>query len=100
MKTVLESKGHNVLATSSAKECVEKFDAFKPDVVLLDLMMEQVDSGVTACQKIREKNSSVKIYLLSSVGDTAATTIDIHKTGFNGAMSKPVKANELIDLVG
>jgi len=99
MKAILESKGHTVIVAGNEKECMDKFNSEAPEIVFLDLMMESMESGITLCRKIREKNRSVKIYLLSAVGDEAAGTIDIHETGFNGAMSKPVSPDELLDMV-
>ncbi len=99
MKAILESEGHTVFTAKNEKECIDKFNSGAPDVVFLDLMMEKMDSGITLCKSIREKSRSVKIYLLSAVGDEAAGTIDIHEAGFNGAMSKPVSPEELLNMV-
>ncbi|HOP61851.1 MAG TPA: response regulator [Spirochaetota bacterium] len=99
MKAVLESKDHAVFTAVNEKECMEQFLKENPDIVFLDLMMEKYDSGITLCKAIREKNVSVKVYLLSAVGDETAGTLDVHEIGFNGAMSKPVTPAELLDLV-
>lgn len=99
MKAILESEGHTVFTAKNEKECIEKFSSETPDVVFLDLMMEKMDSGIILCRAIREKSRKVMIYLLSAVGDETAGTIDIHEAGFNGAMSKPVSPEELLDMV-
>lgn len=99
MKAVLESDGYQVETAKSGQECLKKFPSFKPEILFLDLMMESVDTGLTVCNEIRKTDSNVKIYLLSAVGDDTARTIDIHKAGFNGAMSKPVSPDELLNIV-
>ncbi len=99
MLAVLRSSGHDVITAGTGEEALTKFYEFKPEIVILDLMMEKFDSGVTVCKKIRETDSEVKIYLISAAGDG---TIDISETmdmGFTGAMSKPVPPNELLKIV-
>ncbi|MEW6526966.1 MAG: response regulator [Spirochaetota bacterium] len=99
LKAILASKGYTVYEAYSGKEGIEVFKNVKPDVVLLDLMMEQVDTGITVCKQMRAENANVKIYMLSAVGDEAASTIDVAKAGFNGAISKPISPDELLRLV-
>lgn len=99
MKAILEHKGHVVLEAGSGEECLKTYKDFNPEIIFLDLMMEKQDSGITVCKKIRETNSEIKIFLLSAVGDEAAGTINMQEIGFNGAMSKPVSPEELINLV-
>ncbi|HOK02658.1 MAG TPA: response regulator [Spirochaetota bacterium] len=99
MKAILASEGHIVFTAGNEKDCMDEFNKEKPDVVFLDLMMEKMDSGIRLCREIRSKDKNVKIYLLSAVGDETAGTLDIHEIGFNGAMSKPVNAEELTELV-
>lgn len=99
MKAILASKGHDVVTAGSGEECLKRFSEFRPEIIFLDLMMEKVDTGVTVCKKIRETDKTVKIYLISAVGDETAGTLDTHAIGFNGAMSKPVSPDELLGLV-
>jgi len=98
MQAVLESDGHYVTIAKNEKECLEKYSENAPEVVFLDLMMEKMDSGINLCRAIRSIDKNVKIYLLSAVGDETAGTLDIHEIGFNGAMSKPVSSDELLEL--
>ncbi|MCX8122931.1 MAG: response regulator [Spirochaetes bacterium] len=99
LKAILSSKGFIVFEAYSGEEGLEVFNKVNPDIVLLDLMMEQVDTGISVCKKMRAENSNVKIFMLSAVGDEAATTIDVMKVGFNGAISKPVSPDELLHLI-
>lgn len=99
INTILKSKGHQVIEASSGKEALEKFTESRPEIIFLDLMMEKFDSGVTVCRKIRETDKDVKIYLISAVGDESSNTLDTHEIGFNGVMSKPVSAVEILDLL-
>jgi len=99
MKVILQSKGYEVLEAYSGDEGLNVFKKYSPDVVFLDLMMERIDSGLTVCAQMRQLNLNTKIYMLSAVGDEAASTIDIMKSGFDGALSKPISPEELFKLV-
>lgn len=99
MLTALRSRGHDVITAGTGEEALAKFYEFKPEIVILDLMMEKFDSGVTVCKKIRETDSEVKIYLISAAGDGNIDIAETMEMGFNGAMSKPVPPNELLKIV-
>jgi len=97
--SILKSGGHEVIEATSGKEALARFSESRPEIIFLDLMMEKFDTGVTVCRKIRESDKDVKIYLISAVGDEAANTLDTHEIGFNGAMSKPVSPEEILELI-
>jgi len=99
LKAILSSKGYDVYEAYSGKEGLDAFKTNNPDIVLLDLMMEQVDTGITVCKQIRNISDKVKIYMLSAVGDEAASTINVAEAGFNGAISKPISPDELLRLM-
>jgi CheY-like chemotaxis protein len=53
VKWVLEREGYEVHEAQTGKEAVEKAAVVKPDVVLIDVMMPQMD-GFEACRHIRQ----------------------------------------------
>ncbi len=99
MKAILEKNGHEVETARSENECMEKYAFFSPDIIFLDMMMENMDSGFRVCKGIRESDRDVKIYMLSSVGSDNAGTTDVHEVGFNGSMEKPVSPEYLLKMV-
>lgn len=99
LKTILEKHEHTVETASNENEGIEKYAWFKPQIVLLDVMMESMDSGLKVCRHIREDSSEVKIYMLSSVGDEYAGTSDFNEVGFNGSISKPVSPEKLLEFI-
>lgn len=70
LKTILESdKNIHVLASgTNGKEALELFEKHKPDILLMDIRMDEMD-GLTATQKIIEKNPDAKILLLTTFSD-------------------------------
>ena len=96
ISAVLDSEGFDVITAIDGNDGFEKFEIEKPDFVLCDMMMERVDSGIRVAELIRKQNSSVPLYLLSSIGNATAGNINIADLGFNGVMQKPVNPEILI----
>jgi len=63
----LQNEGYDVITGSNGMEAVQLVREQKPDLVVLDVMMPQMD-GMTACGKIREF-SDVPIILLTAKTD-------------------------------
>jgi len=99
MQKVLESGGHIVEIAKNEKDCIDRFSKFRPHIIFMDMMMENMDSGFTLCRNIREKDQKVIIYMLSSAADENAGTLDMHEVGFNGSISKPLSPERLLEIV-
>ena len=96
LKTMLESAGYRVLAAGSGSEGIKLFMDSAPDLVICDIMMEKIDTGIRLVREIREKNKKIPLYLLSDIGRLTANNIDIHDLGCNGAFQKPYDTDELL----
>ena len=99
MTQVLKNAGHTVESAKNEPDCIDLFFKFKPQIIFMDMMMENMDSGFTLCRRIRESDRKVVIYMLSSVGDERAGTLDMHEVGFNGSISKPLSPERLLEIV-
>ena len=60
----LESKGYTVHTAKSMTEGLAALDAFAPDLILADLMMEHYDSGFVFCKKAKEKSGMANVPIL------------------------------------
>ncbi|HOP29629.1 MAG TPA: response regulator [Spirochaetota bacterium] len=96
---MLKSKGYDVVTAGSGEEAIVKYNDFHPDVILLDLMMENFNSGVTVCKKIRETDKKVKIFLISAVSDETSGQPAAQELGFSGTMTKPINPEKLLKLI-
>lgn len=99
---VLEHRGYEVITAQSSNECMTKLNEIKPDIVILDVMMEQFDSGFKASGKIKQKYKSLPVLLLTSIG--AQTNLDFSSneevlkvSGADALLDKPVSPKVLID---
>ncbi|MBO6133655.1 MAG: response regulator transcription factor [Lachnospiraceae bacterium] len=72
---------------------IEEFERFKPNIIILDLMLPGVD-GYQVCREIRTK-SSVPIIMLSAKGEVFDKVLGL-ELGADDYMEKPFDSKELI----
>ena len=53
MKPVLESRGYRVEAAYAKSEAAQKIKTFKPDLIVLDIMMERLSDGFDLCRDLK-----------------------------------------------
>lgn len=99
---VLEHKGYKVITAQTSKECMEKLEKIRPDIVVLDVMMEQFDSGFCATEKIKKKYSDLPVMILTSIGSQTGLEFSSNKnvlkiTGADILLDKPVSPKIFID---
>ncbi|MFE7337561.1 response regulator [Streptomyces griseus] len=63
----LRRRGHEVLATATGETGLQALHTFRPDLLLLDLMLPAMD-GVQVCLRVRE-TSQLPIIMLTALGD-------------------------------
>lgn len=83
----------------SAEEGLKKYKESKPDFILVDLMMEEVDAGLNFVKEIRLLNNKSPVYMLSSVGDNLNQTTSYAELGLDGVLQKPVHSNTLLKII-
>ena len=99
LRLVLETAGYSILEAFTGTDGLRKFREHSPDLVIVDLMMEEIDAGVSLCTEIRALRSHVPIFLLSSVGERFTTTTDTSMLGFDAVLQKPFDEEALLKLV-
>ena len=96
VREILEDAGFEMVAAMSAEEGIRAWDEEQPDLVIVDLMMEEVDSGSSLITQLRARGCDVPIYMLSSVGDDLAMSTDYTGLGLAGVFQKPINAQALV----
>ncbi|RLD10836.1 response regulator [candidate division KSB1 bacterium] len=78
---ILESSGYKIESASSTSEALEKIKSADFDLAIIDLIMEELDSGFSVAYGIRdfEKTRDMPILMLTSAQE---------KTGFNFELSR------------
>ncbi len=97
LRAILEKNGYLVAGASSVDEGLKKFQETQPDLVIVDLMMEQIDAGTSFVARLKALGKETPIYVLSSVGDELSMTVDTEKLGVVGVFQKPINAKALLE---
>ncbi len=98
-RTVLEANGYVMEEARSAEEGLEVFKSTNPDLVLVDLMMEEVDAGKNLVKEIKLLNRDVPVIMLSSVGNTLSQSVDYQELGLSGVLQKPIDPPSFLALL-
>ncbi len=67
LKTGVKGMGFDVVTAGSRKEAEDICERMRPDLAILDLMMEDQDAGFILCHKIKSKYPDVPIIIVSAV---------------------------------
>lgn len=67
IKTILENAGFEVISAETQHEAEEILESVKPDLAILDLMMENDDSGFILSYKLKRKYPDVPVILATAV---------------------------------
>jgi two-component system response regulator MtrA len=90
---VLRTEGFESRVCSSGDRAMQAFHEFRPDVVLLDLMLPGKD-GIDVCKEIRAE-SGVPIVMLTARSDTVDVVLGL-ESGADDYVVKPFKPKELV----
>ncbi len=67
MRIILEGAGYKVIMADSQQLAEEIIDSVKPDLAILDLMMEKDDSGFILSYRLKKKYHDVPVILATAV---------------------------------
>src|SRR5262249_20245925 len=93
VRRTLEAHDYDVRALDAGREVVATASSFRPDVVLLDLMLPDAD-GIELCGKLRA-SSRAAVIILSAVGD-GAKKVQALALGADDYGPKPFGTEELL----
>ncbi|MBD1382262.1 response regulator [Metabacillus arenae] len=88
---------HIVGEAANGKEAVESIDVYKPDVILMDLVMPVMD-GVEATKRIIDSHPAIKVIMLTSFSDQDHV-IPALRAGASGYQLKDVEPDELVTAI-
>ena len=89
----LKREGFLVKVARDGVEALDVFDAAKPDLVLLDVMLPRM-SGVDVCRHIRNR-SQVPILMVTAKGSEIDTVVGL-EVGADDYVTKPYRLRELV----
>lgn len=99
LRLVLEKNGYSMVEARSAEQGLAKYKETNPDLVIVDLMMEEVDAGTTLVRNLKAEGNTRPVYMLSSVGDQVNLNIDYNELGLSGVFQKPINNKQLLTVL-
>ena len=99
LEFLMEQSGFEVAVARDGEEALAQMASFRPDLVLLDVMLPRLN-GYQVCQQIRATPAwaQVKVLMLSAKG----RELEVNKglaLGADGYVTKPFSTRDLIDQV-
>lgn len=93
IKLYLENSGYKTQLSFDGKDAEEKFLSYKPDLVILDIMLPHID-GIGVLKWIR-KESGTPVIMLTAKGETFDKVLGL-ELGADDYIVKPFQAKELL----
>ena len=98
IKDILSKNGYNVVGEAeNGAIAVEKYSELKPDLVLMDITMPEMD-GIQALKKIRANDGNACVIMCSAMGQQAMV-IESIQAGAKDFIVKPFQADRVIEAV-
>ena len=99
LQVVLEAEGYQYAGAASAEEGLRVYDESDPDLIIVDLMMEEVDAGTGFVKELQRRRNEAPVFMLSSVGDNLVATTDYAALGLAGVFQKPLARRQLVSVL-
>ncbi|GFI45745.1 chemotaxis protein CheY [Lachnospiraceae bacterium] len=98
IKDILTKNGYNVVGEAeNGAKAFEKYNELKPDLVLMDITMPEVD-GIAALKKIKGADPNAMIIMCSAMGQQAMV-IEAIQGGAKDFIVKPFQPERVLEAV-
>ena len=98
IKDILSKNGYTVAGEAeNGVKAVEKYNELKPDLVLMDITMPEMD-GIQALKKIKELDGGANVIMCSAMGQQAMV-IEAIQSGAKDFIVKPFQADRVLEAV-
>lgn len=97
MEALLTRKGFEVETTTKGENTFPKIESFKPDLILLDVLISGYD-GRSICKKLKSNEQTMHIPVIMFSAHPAAAA-SISEYGANDFIAKPFDVNNLLQKV-
>jgi DNA-binding response OmpR family regulator len=93
VRRYLERAGYEVVLAKDGISALAEFDARRPDLVVLDLMLPGI-GGLEVCQRLRRQAPDLPVVMLTALGDEADRVAGL-EIGADDYVTKPFSPREL-----
>jgi CheY-like chemotaxis protein len=97
----LEHAGFEVMAAQGRRQAQEMLASRRPDIAVVDVMMEHPDAGFVLCHYIRKKDASIPLILVTSVNSETGFDFDVNSPEdrewihADALLAKPIRFEQL-----
>jgi UDP-3-O-[3-hydroxymyristoyl] N-acetylglucosamine deacetylase len=97
LSSILRDDGFQVFTAKEGKEGLRLFDTVKPEIVLLDVWMPELD-GLQVLKMIKEKDNNAIVIVISGHG-TISTAVEAVKMGAYDFLEKPLSIDKVLEVI-
>jgi UDP-3-O-[3-hydroxymyristoyl] N-acetylglucosamine deacetylase len=97
LSSILEDEGFQVFKTADVKEGLAVFDREKPEIVILDVWMPEMD-GLQVLKRIKKKDRNAMVIVISGHG-TISTAVEAVKMGAYDFLEKPLSIDKVLEVI-
>ncbi|MFQ3573990.1 MAG: response regulator [Thermodesulfovibrionales bacterium] len=97
---LLKKEGYEVMTVSSGLECIKEVKSFKPDLILLDVLLPDI-SGFEVCRIIKsdQETKDIVIIYYTSVDRSPEVKAEGYRQGADGYIARPISNNEFLSIL-
>ena len=100
VKLILSRKGFHVIGAMGGREGLEAIQREKPDLVLLDLMMPDMDGWEVYQQmKAKDETKSIPVIVVTAKAQSIDKVLGLHIVKVDDYITKPFGPQELLESV-
>ena len=96
-KRLLEGWGGQIDVAKDGQQALDLLDPARHAMVLMDLQMPVMD-GYESARRMRDRGETLPIIALTA-DNTEDIERQVHANGMNGMLTKPLKADRLLELI-
>jgi len=94
---MLSGEGHDILEAENGLKAVETYKSSKPDVVLMDITMPEMD-GLSALKEIKSFDPAARVVMLTALGQESVV-LEAIKTGARDFVVKPFEKERVLGAI-
>jgi CheY-like chemotaxis protein len=102
-RRLLERGGYAVRTAYNSRECLEEAARRKPDLIILDMIMDRENEGFDLSRELRnrEYTKNIPLVMITSVNDSIPFRVEPDRTWLpvDALIEKPVDPQLLLDVV-
>jgi two-component system, OmpR family, response regulator VicR len=100
VRLILSRQGYEITGANGGREGLEKIQQLRPDLVLLDLMMPDLDGwDVYQQMKADESMGEIPVIIITAKAQSIDKVLGLHIAKVDDYISKPFSPQDLLDSV-